>query len=180
MKVKFFFSILFFFYKVTYSQNNQWNIDTKNSVIIYSGDHLLHSWKGKNDKVYGLAIPNSSEDSLEKLAILIYVRDFDSNNPGRDAHSLEVLEELKYPEIKFYSEIIEITGNQLKMFGRFDFHGIKIEKELFAQVEMRNLEWQISGNFQLTPTDFNIELPSFLSVKMEDLLEIEYQIVISK
>ena len=91
-----------------------------------------------------------------------------------------MLEELKYPEIKFYSEIIEITGNQLKMFGRFDFHGIKIEKELFAQVEMRNLEWQISGNFQLTPTDFNIELPSFLSVKMEDLLEIEYQIVISK
>ncbi len=32
--------------------------------------------------------------------------DFDSGNSNRDAHSLEVLEALKFPIIKFYSRII--------------------------------------------------------------------------
>ena len=180
MMDKRFFILLLLVFSSSFGQNTQWKIDSEASSIRYKGNHLLHAWEGVNNKVYGLAVPNSKEEGIEKLAILVYVRDFDSKNSGRDAHSLEVLEALQFPEVKFYSESIEIEGGKLRMNGSFDFHGVKIDKSVVADLEQQDSQWKLSGNFQLTPTDFNIDLPSFLSVKMKDMLEIEYRIVLKK
>jgi polyisoprenoid-binding protein YceI len=140
----------------------------------------LHSWEGLNEKVYGVAIPNEGKNGIDQLAILVYVRDFDSNNSGRDAHALEILDALKYPEIRFYSNEIEILEEQMILNGSFDFHGNKIEKKITAALKQKDSEWKIQGTFQLNPTDFKIDLPSFLSIKMKDLLEINYSIVLKK
>lgn len=180
MLVKRFFILLSLVVSTSFGQNTQWKIDSEASSIRYKGDHLLHAWEGVNDKVYGLAVPSSKEEGIEKLAILVYIRDFDSKNSGRDAHSLEVLEALQFPEVKFYSESIEIEGQKLRMKGSFDFHGAKIDKSILADLEQQDSQWKISGSFELTPTDFNIDLPSFLSIKMKDLLEFEYRIVLKK
>ena len=99
--------------RLSYGQSDQLRVNTNESYIKYEGDHLLHSWEGTNDKVNGLAVLDANSKSLQKLAILLYVRDFDSQNSGRDAHALEVLEALKYPEIKFYSESIKIENENL-------------------------------------------------------------------
>ena len=82
--------ILSSFSKLSYCQSNQLRVNTNESYIKYLGDHLLHSWEGTNNKVNGLAVLDSKNKSLQKLAILLYVRDFDSQNSGRDAHALEV------------------------------------------------------------------------------------------
>ena len=171
---------LFFLTVFSYGQQNQWKIDSQASFIQYKGEHLLHSWDGLNEKVYGVAIPNKTKMGLEQIAILVYVRDFDSKNSGRDAHSLEVLEALKYPEIRFYSNAIEVQEEQIILDGSFDFHGNKIEKEIAATLKQKDSKWILEGSFQLTPTDFKIDLPAFLSIKMEDLLEINYSIVLIK
>jgi hypothetical protein len=42
----------------------------------------------------------------------------------------------------------------------------------------KNDIWKISGNFKLVPSDFGIKLPSFLSVKMKNLLDIDYSIAL--
>ena len=170
--------ILIIITKLSYGQRDQLRVNKSKSYIKYEGDHLLHSWEGTNDKVNGLAILDPISKSLQKLAILLYVRDFDSQNSGRDAHALEVLEALKYPEIKFYSESIEIDNENLIINGIFDFHGKQIKKTFSASFKNQDSKWIIFGEFQLTPTDFNINLPSFLSIKMEDLLEIKYNIVL--
>ena len=165
---------------ISFSQTKQWKIDTEDSYILYKGEHVLHSREGINKNVNGVAIPNAAANAIEKIAILVYVRDFDSNNSGRDAHALEVLEALKYPEIRFYSEQITIKEDQLQLKGSFDFHGIKIEKTLLADLKRKSSTWEISGNFQLTPTDFKIKLPSFLSIKMKNILDIEYSMVLTQ
>lgn len=170
--------ILIIITKLSYGQSDQLRVNKSKSYIKYEGDHLLHSWEGTNDKVNGLAILDPISKSLQKLAILLYVRDFDSQNSGRDAHALEVLEALKYPEIKFYSESIEIDNENLIINGIFDFHGKQIKKTFSASYKNQDSKWIIFGEFQLTPTDFNINLPSFLSIKMEDLLEIKYNVVL--
>ena len=170
--------ILIIITKLSYGQRDQLRVNKSKSYIKYEGDHLLHSWEGTNDKVNGLAILDPISKSLQKLAILLYVRDFDSQNSGRDAHALEVLEALKYPEIKFYSESIEIDNENLIINGIFDFHGKQIKKTFSASFKNQDSKWIIFGEFQLTPTDFNINLPSFLSIKMEDLLEIKYNVVL--
>jgi len=87
---------------------------------------------------------------------------------------------LKYPEIRFYSNEIEILEEQMILNGSFDFHGNKIEKKITAALKQKDSEWKIQGTFQLTPTDFKIDLPAFLSIKMKDLLEINYSIVLKK
>ena len=176
MKIKLSLLALIFCLKFNFAQEIQLKIETEESSIKYKGDHLLHSWEGVNNNVNGIAILNSKGDKIEKIAILIYVRDFDSGNSGRDAHSLEVLEALEYPEIRFYSESINIIGDNVNLKGIFNFHGIKVEKEFIANLKRKDETWKIFGNFKLIPTDFKINLPSFLSVKMENLLDIEYSI----
>ena len=178
MKIKLSLFALIFCLKFNFAQEIQLKIEKEESSIKYKGDHLLHSWEGINNNVNGIAILNSKSNKIEKIAILIYVRDFDSGNSGRDAHSLEVLEALKYPEIRFYSESIKIVEDNVNFKGTFTFHGIKIEKELIGNMNRKNDIWKISGNFKLVPSDFGIKLPSFLSVKMKNLLDIDYSIAL--
>ena len=178
MRYNLIFTFIIILSRLSYGQSDQLRVNTNESYIKYEGDHLLHSWEGTNDKVNGLAVLDTNRKSLEKLAILLYVRDFDSQNSGRDAHALEVLEALKYPEIKFYSESIKIDNENLIINGIFDFHGKKIKKTFSASYKNQDSKWIIFGEFQLAPTDFNINLPSFLSIKMEDLLVINYNIVL--
>jgi len=177
MKIKLFIALIFCF-KFNFAQSTKLEINSNESSIKYKGDHLLHSWEGINNNVNGIAILNTKGDQIEKIAILIYIRDFDSGNSGRDAHSLEVLEALKYPEIRFYSESINIVEDKVNLKGTFNFHGIKIEKEIAGNLKRKNETFQINGNFKLIPTDFEIKLPSFLSVKMENLLDIEFSIAL--
>lgn len=180
MKINFlvlFLTILNFCFS---QQNIEWRVDQNKSLIKYSGNHILHSWEGFNDKIYGLGIPKSNNQDLDKLAILIYVRDFDSNNSGRDAHSLEVLEAIKFPEIKFYSDKINTDDKKVFLNGSFDFHGVKIKKDITANLKDNNKTLEISGNLYLKLSDFKIKLPSFLSIKIDDLVEINYTIVLNK
>jgi len=178
MKIKLSLFALICCLKFNFAQSIKLEINSNESSIKYKGDHLLHSWEGVNNNVNGIAILNSKDNQIEKIAILIYIRDFDSGNSGRDAHSLEVLEALKYPEIRFYSESINIVGDKVNLKGTLNFHGIKIEKEVAGNLKRKNETFQINGNFKLIPTDFKIKLPSFLSVKMENLLDIEYSIAL--
>ena len=176
MKYNLIFTFIIILSRLSYGQSDQLRVNTNESYIKYEGDHLLHSWEGRNDNVNGLAVLDPKNKNLQKLAILLYVRDFDSQNSGRDAHALEVLEALKYPEIKFYSESIKIKNDNLIINGIFDFHGKQIKKTFSAFYKNQDSKWIIFGKFKLTPTDFDINLPSFLSIKMDDLLEIEYNI----
>ena len=174
-------SLLFIFFQFSsFAQQVQFSVDETSSYIEYEGKHLLHDWSGINKNIKGVIISDESSGKFTKIALLANVKDFDSNNSGRDAHALEILDALKYPEIRFYSNEIEILEEQMILNGSFDFHGNKIEKKITAALKQKDSEWKIQGTFQLNPTDFKIDLPSFLSIKMKDLLEINYSIVLKK
>ena len=146
------------------------NIDNKSSFIEYSGKHMLHDWDGINKKIKGIVLAEEVSGEFNKIALLAYVRDFDSNNSGRDSHSLEVLDALRYPEVKFYSEQIKYDSDNISFIGSLIFHGVTIDKIINAKIIESDIKYEFFGKFQLTPSDFDIELPSFLSVKMKDLL----------
>ena len=175
-------SLIFFLLLVCsiQAQENTWIIDTSKSSITYSGKHILHEWEGSNQKLYGRALLNNTSLVFNRLAILAYVRDFDSENSGRDAHSLEVLEALRFPEIKFYSESFEHLKDSLLIKGIFEFHGKKLKKQIMSSVIFGKNEILLNGTFNLIPSDFGISLPAFMLVKMEDLLEIRYSIFLTK
>ncbi|MGD2004486.1 MAG: YceI family protein [Flavobacteriaceae bacterium] len=159
-----------------FSQSTTWKVLAEESTISYSAKHVLHAWKGINNKVLGLAVINATEKQLDKMAILVNVRNFDSNNSSRDAHALEVLDALQYPQVKFYSEEVNLTENSYSLKGTLDFHGVKAPLEVAGPAQWTAGKLKLSGNFDLQPTAFKIELPSFMMIPMEDELKFTFEL----
>ena len=173
-------TLFIFFQFISFSQEVRLNIENNLSFIEYEGKHLLHDWEGINQKIKGIILADKASQKFNKIALLANVRDFDSNNSGRDSHSLEVLEALRYPEVKFYSEKIFYDLDTISFAGSLEFHGVTIDKTISAKLIETLDKFELTGEFQLIPSDFGIELPSFMTVKMKDLLDFTFRIVIIK
>jgi len=156
------------------AQKETWTLDPENSFISYDAKHILHSWKGMNTNVKGIAKVEANK--INQIAILTLVKDFDSNNSGRDAHALEVLQSLSYPEVRFYSDSITVAQDSIKITGLFNFHGVNQSRSIAALIENEKNKKIIKGSFKLTPSDFDIKLPSLMMVKMENLLLFDFKL----
>jgi polyisoprenoid-binding protein YceI len=96
-------------------------LDQEKSKISYDAKHFLHAWSGQNNSVKGVII--IEDDVISNIAVAAEIADFDSGNSNRDAHSLEVLEALKFPMIKFYSDNIKRDDEVGIINGKLEFHG---------------------------------------------------------
>ena len=152
-------------------------INAEESNINYSAKHVLHAWEGVNDNIKGVII---YDGSVSTIAIAAKVVDFDSGNSGRDSHSLEVLEALKFPNIKFYSDKVNSEGNAIIFEGEIEFHGEKKPIKVLASVQESDQNIKIDGKFQIIPTEFYVTLPSFMLIEMEDYLNISFSLQFDK
>ena len=114
------------------------------------------------------------------IAILTKVEDFDSGNSNRDSHALEILESLKYPQIRFYSNNILVKNDEVEIFGKLTFFGKSVEKKINSQIILNDNQIILSGKFDLILSDFQIKLPSFLGVKIDDIVKISFKIDANK
>ena len=144
----------------------KWVLDSEKSLITYEASHFLHDWAGSNKNIKGVLIEN--DGIFQKIAIAMYLRDFDSNNSNRDNNALEILEVLKFPKIEFYSDQIKMNNDKAIFLGGMSFHGIDLEKKIIAQVTDQKNNLLVRGEFKLTLSDFQVPLPSFMLRKMED------------
>jgi polyisoprenoid-binding protein YceI len=158
------------------AQEQKWNLNSTHSELSYSANHLLHPWKGITTDLKGILVLQAQTDEIKELAVLTLVRDFDSQNEGRDAHALEVLEALSYPDVRFYSNLIERNKDSLLIHGQLDFHGVLKNTTIVAYQEKNAEKLVISGAFKIIPTQFGIQLPSFMMVKIDDVLEFEFKL----
>ena len=152
-------------------------LDKGESNIKYSAKHVLHAWEGVNNDVSGVIV---YDEGISKIALAAKVIDFDSGNSGRDSHSLEVLEALKFPNIKFYSEDINFEGNAIIFNGEIEFHGEKRPITVLGSIDNSNKKIKIDGKFQIIPSEFLITLPSFMLIEMEDYLDISFSLYFNK
>tara|TARA_X000000950_G_scaffold35695_2_gene38174 strand:+ start:14361 stop:14894 length:534 start_codon:yes stop_codon:yes gene_type:complete len=170
---KLLFKILFLLPLLLLAQE-RWALDTEASYITYDADHFLHAWSGTNNNVKGVIV--SEENEFKKIAIAMFVRDFDSKNSNRDNNALEILEVLKFPKIEFFSDNIVLTEDKILIEGALNFHGIGIEKTIDAKANLRKNKLIISGDFQMLLSDFKVTRPSFMMKKIEDDLKLTYEL----
>ena len=104
------------------------------------------------------------------------MKDFDSDNSSRDAHALEVLEALQFPQVKFFSEKISVNNQQVNFKGTLDFHGEKRPLEIVGDIKWFDKKLKLSGSFVIQPTKFKVELPTFMMIPIDDKLEFDFDL----
>tara|TARA_B110001454_G_C12694540_1_gene423762 strand:- start:35 stop:583 length:549 start_codon:yes stop_codon:yes gene_type:complete len=178
MLKKIFISYFLIFSNLIFSQSEKWKINKDTSHVSYSGNHILHSWEGLNKNIFGLFVVNS-DLNISDIAIILKVEDFDSGNPNRDSHALEILESLKYPQIRFYSNDLSIIKDEIEITGKLTFFEKNIQKLINSKIEIFDNKIVLTGNFDLILSEFGVKLPTFLGVKIDDLIKISFKIEVN-
>lgn len=151
-------------------------LDKKKSTITYSMNHLLHAWDGTSSELNG-AVQLKADGSIEKVAIVTKVSAFDSKSSNRDAHLLEVVEALKFPNISFYSTAITAAKDgSLDVKGVLQFHGVNKEISFKATTKSVNGATQVTGNFIFLLEDFKIERPSFMLKPVDNEVKVKFDV----
>lgn len=161
-----------------FAQQTTYRVDNQKSQIKYSAKHKLHAWEGVNNNLMGIAIVNEADQLIEKLALVVNVSDFDSSNSNRDAHSLEVLEALSYPTVKFYATAVDLKTKEISLKGELTFHGITKEITANTKIEVSEESIVLFGEFSLKPSEYQIKLPSFLSIPIKDDIKLNFKVVL--
>lgn len=145
------------------------SIDSSKSEIQYQVIHKFHTVIGKTRKIEGrtLVAPPSAD-----LMIRIDAASFDSGDGNRDAHQKEVIAAHKFPYIEFRAKLADGEKGQIHADGKLLFHGI--EKPLTTIVKLTPIDgdWRADLEFSFKLSDFNVERPSLLFVKIEDNVDI--------
>jgi polyisoprenoid-binding protein YceI len=146
------------------------------SSITYAMNHIMHAWEGTSNQLNGLVQLNAN-GQIEKVAMITKVSSFDSKSSNRDAHMLEVVESLKFPNISFQTTTVtETAKDKLLVKGLLEFHGIKKEISFDAVSRKKEKETIVSGNFIFLLEDFKIERPSFMLTKVDNEVKVSFEI----
>ncbi len=150
--------------------------DQEKSTIIYSMHHPLHEWKGVSKKVDSVILTDGEKVDVKGVAVQVKVASFDSKNSNRDSHMLEVTEALLYPTVTFTSESFQKDGDNLIVDGNLTFHGVS--KPISLPVQVKHIEdvVEVTGNFDIKLTDYNIDPPSLLGVATDDDIKLNFDI----
>lgn len=151
--------------------------DKNLSTIDYSMHHPLHSWTGESKEITSVILSDEKRNIISQVAVLVKISSFDSQNANRDSHVMEVTEALKYPSITFTSTTIKAENNKLTVTGTLNFHGVNQTISFDADKNMINDKAEITGNFIVKMSQFNIKPPSLMGVATDDAIKISFKTI---
>ncbi len=171
---------LFLITNQIFSQTIKWSLDINESLISYDGEHFLHSWSGKNERIRGVIIENLEEKKFKQIALAMFVKDFDSGNGNRDSNMLEILEVIKFPKIEYYSNKISLGKDEISFSGNLNFHGISRDLHITSEIKKTNKKLVLSGEFKVSLVDHKVKLPTFMMRSIDKEIFVKYQLIFNK
>jgi polyisoprenoid-binding protein YceI len=152
----------------------QWKsveIIKKESSITYLLSHPLHHIEATSHDIVCRLEIDPAKKEIRMASVEIDVTTFDSGNSNRDSHAMEVIDAITYPDVQFTSTSITQHGDSLQVFGKLTFHGVTKDIMISAATTWSETKLLVQGNFDLSLTDFKIERPSLLMIKVDDTLK---------
>lgn len=176
MKILFKILVTILFPLVAFSQQDLTKIfaDKNVSTITYEMKHPMHDWEAVCRNVNAIVVYNKYTKGIEQIAVSLRVQSFDSGNPNRDSHALEVLEALKFPKVTFVSTKIKAVADKLTVEGNLTFHGITKPMTITATREDFVNKLVFDGKFDVSLTDYKVERPSLFGMKTDDMLYFKF------
>jgi polyisoprenoid-binding protein YceI len=160
-------------------------VSSEESVVTYHMEHPAHSWNGESHSAHG-RMELTAGGVPAHVLITIPVLSFDSHNRNRDSHMAEVVESYIFADVVFESTHLALldeahgTGSapaRWQVEGILTFHGVSRRIHLPVTITRGSADLSASGQFEVKLTDFDIEQPSFMLVKVKDALNVAFEIV---
>lgn len=74
---------------------------------------------------------------------------------------------------KFKSLTKNDTDQKVLFEGSLEMHGVKKELEFPVTISYKNSGYQLTANFKLDPTEYNIEIPSVVRKKIAETIDVK-------
>tara|TARA_B100001059_G_scaffold91856_1_gene90812 strand:- start:1813 stop:2337 length:525 start_codon:yes stop_codon:yes gene_type:complete len=149
-------------------------VDSDKSIINYTGNHFLHKWSAQNKNISGLI--QIENQTISNIGVVAKVSDFRSGNSNLDSNSLRVLDALQFPNVIFKSTSINQENGQIIIDGIMNFHGIEKDINILATVVQLDGSILLSGKFSVYLTEFLVDRPSLLTIKVDDEINLEFEL----
>jgi len=156
---------------LTFGQMKRYEAVKPDSYIKYKITHPLHEFEATSKQVYCAVDADAGSKQIKDVLVQVPVSSFDSGNSNRDSHAMEVVEELMYPDARFISSSITQKGDSLEVQGNLTFHGETKEITFPAFASWANNKLTVSGNFNVSLTEFKIKRPSLLLIPINDTIQ---------
>ena len=153
------------------------SFETTASSVTYSMVHKLHSWQGVSKDLKVATKWNEQKNEIEQISIVVNVATFNSGLSSRDSHMMEVLDGLTYPRIIFSSSNVQYTPDGILVKGKLQFHGVERMIETKVKLEKVNRKWMFTGSLPVLLEDYKVERPGLLFVKVDNKVQIDFQVV---
>lgn len=151
--------------------------EASTSSVKYSMVHKLHSWEGVSKDLKVATKWNEQKNEIEQISIVVNVASFNSGLSSRDSHMMEVLDGLTYPRILFSSSSVQYTPEGIFVKGKLQFHGVERVIETKVKLVKMNRKLVFSGSLPILLEDYKVERPSLLFVKVDNKIQIDFQVV---
>lgn len=133
----------------------------------------VSAYEGKSNKLQG-----SIDFATEKISFFVTVESITTNNEKRDGHMYELLEVEKNPNVVFEGKLgngIDFgkkTEQIVKVEGNFTLAGTTNKISIPISLTPSEKGLQMTASWPLLITDYNLERPSFLFIKVKDKHEL--------
>lgn len=145
----------------------------------------MHSWTGTSKEVKG-QISVDADGKTGQIRITIPVLSFDSKNGNRDSNMGETVESYLFSEVVFQSTHVQLdsvsteAGQTLftgKAAGNLTFHNVTRAVTCPVTGKVVGDKLVSQGAFETTLTEFDLQLPSLLTMKVKNQLKLTFTIV---
>ncbi len=136
------------------------------SRFVVAGTSTLHDWEMVSDEGRGEAAFKFLDGefySIESLEVALKGESLKSGKEKMDNNAYEALETDENPFIRFdLSRVIAIENDRLRLKGDFSAGGKKKTEIIEVQVEELEDSILLTGSFDITFTEYDMEPPSAL------------------
>ena len=188
MKWAFFFVVsLFAATTVAAGASQSFQIDSKASRVTFSSKAPFETVIGTTQEVSGTVLLQPAHVMATRADIFVTAASLNTQNRMRDKDMRnKFLEVDRYPKIRFTLDRV-ITGpkqwsaNRPETFeveGTFEIHGVKQKETISLQATYDAVKQtvMIEGNFPIHLTDYQIDRPQFLWMRLADVAQVSIQL----
>ena len=153
---------------------------TKNNLVKFISDAPIEDFEGTTDNIDGFVFWEGEE--LTNKGQVYFEVDLNTIDTGiglRNRHMRDnYLETDKYRFAKFKGEIVEAEKLDdgefdLTVEGEMDIHGVKKSQTIEGKFLKDGNRYNIVTDFEVNLKDHNIEVPSFMFMKIDEVMQLE-------